>query len=83
MQSEPELPDDYPAPGMDILEGDLLVNAREIEERFQRQVRHEIAAHLASGHPIYFGGKGDQAGKLYMRTPEGAVHEIVATECPQ
>jgi hypothetical protein len=79
-QPEPMLPEDDPAPRMDLLEGDLLANAREIEKRFQLQVRREIAAHLAAGHPIYFGGKADQAGKLFMRTPDGDVHEIVATE---
>ncbi|MGH2389414.1 MAG: hypothetical protein ACRDIE_14520 [Chloroflexota bacterium] len=65
---------------MNLLEGDLLVNAGEIEKRFRLRVRREIAAHLASGHPIYFGVKAEQAGKLYMRTPDGDVHEVPASE---
>ena len=71
------LPEEESAPQLDLLDGDLPADAGEISKRFQRQVRREIAERLASGQPIYFGGKADQAGKLFMRTPAGEVHEIL------
>ena len=79
------LPEDDPAPRMDLLEGDLLANAGEIQKRFQLQVQREIAAHLASGHPIFFGRYGEKAGTVYMRTPEGEVFECRVTPdgCPE
>lgn len=55
----------------DLLEGDLLANTPEIERRFREQVRREVAAHLAAGHPVFYGGLGDEAGKIFMHTPDG------------
>jgi hypothetical protein len=77
LQPDPALPAGERAPGLNLLEGDLLENAEEITARFQAQVQLEIAGHLAAGHPIFFGGVANQAGKLYMRTPDGKVHEIL------
>jgi hypothetical protein len=79
-QPDPVVPEGEPAPRQDLLEGDLLDNTAEIIALFQAQVRREIAEHLAAGHPIFFGGKGDQVGKLYMRTSDGEVREIPSIE---
>ena len=79
LQPDPALPTGEPAPGLNLLEGDLLDNAGEITARFQAQVQQEIAGHLAAGRPIFFGGVSDQADKLYMRTPDDKVHEIPPT----
>jgi hypothetical protein len=59
----------------DLLEGDLLANTPEIERRFREQVRREVAAHLAAGRPVFYGGLGEDAGKLFMLMPDGQRYE--------
>jgi hypothetical protein len=59
----------------DLLEGDLLANAPVIERRFREQVRREVAAHLAAGRPVFSCGLGEDAGKLFMDTPDGRRYE--------
>ncbi len=52
-------------------EADVSVDRDELMQRFRRGVRRAVALQLAHGHPIHYGGSGDDSGRLFMRTPEG------------
>lgn len=56
---------------LDLLGTDFALGRDLLIRRFREQVRHDIAAQLAAGHTIYSCGTGDEAGKLFMHTPDG------------
>ena len=39
--------------------------------QIRKHVRQVIDQQLASGHNAYYGGTGADAGRLYLRTPDG------------
>ncbi len=43
----------------------------ELARLFREAAQQAVAAHLAAGRPVYYGGEGDEAGKLFMRLPDG------------
>jgi len=61
-------------------EADASVDRDELLHRFRRGVRRAVARQLAHGHPIYYGGSGDDAGRLFMRTPDGRRFEYRVCE---
>lgn len=46
-------------------------NSDELLRLFQAGAQRAVADHLAAGHPVYYGGTGPDAGKLFMQTPDG------------
>lgn len=54
-----------------------VLKPRDVERRFQEAVREAVAAHLAAGRPVYYGGQGPDEGRLYMRLPDGRRFEYV------
>jgi len=61
-------------------EADVSVDREELMHRFRRGVRRAVALQLAHGHPIHYGGSGDDAGRLFMRTPDGRRFEYRVCE---
>ena len=59
------------SPEADVVLMNLDLNDDELLRRFRSRVRQEIATHLSSGQPIYYCGLGEDAGKLFMRLPDG------------
>lgn len=55
----------------DILGADFAAGRDLLMRRFRAQVRHDISAQIAAGYTIYSCGTGDQAGQLFMHTPDG------------
>lgn len=45
-------------------------------ELSREEVQREIAAHLAAGQPVYYGGVGDEAGKVFQHLPDGRRFEV-------
>ncbi len=43
----------------------------ELLRLFQAGAQRAVADHLAAGHPVYYGGTGPEAGKLFMQKPDG------------
>jgi hypothetical protein len=56
--------------GPDLLGTDLTACRRDLLHRFREEVQREVAAQLAAGHIIYYCGTGDEAGRLFMHTPD-------------
>lgn len=54
-----------------LADTDTFPSDKELERLFQEAVQGAVAAHLADGSPIYYGGTGAEAGKLFMRLPGG------------
>ena len=62
---------DQQAPaGPDLLGTALTPCRRDLLHRFREEVQREVAAQLAAGQTIYYGGAGDEAGRLFMHTPD-------------
>lgn len=71
----------------DASSGDFAASRDELVRLFQGEVRRETATQLAAGRIVYYCGTGDEAGKLFMHTPDGrrfeyrvypdGTHEIV------
>jgi hypothetical protein len=62
---------DQHAPAVPDLPGtELAACRRDLLHRFREEVQREVAAQLAAGHTIYYCGTGDEAGKLFMHTPD-------------
>jgi hypothetical protein len=40
-------------------------------EAAQAAVAEAVADHLAAGRPVFYGGSGENAGKLFMLLPDG------------
>jgi hypothetical protein len=43
----------------------------ELARLFRDAAQQAIAAHLAAGRPVYYGGSGAESGRLFMRLPDG------------
>ena len=52
-------------------QADFMADPDEMMRLFREGVQREIAEQLAAGHTVYYGGIGDDAGKLFMHTPDG------------
>ena len=75
-----------------VSEADLLVCDDELMRRFRAGVRRALATQLSSGHPVYSGGTGAEAGRLFVHLPDGrtceyrvredGTHEIVRDRAP-
>jgi hypothetical protein len=65
---------------MDVVQADLTASRDELIRRFRLGVRRELAMQLSSGHPIYYGGTGAEAGKLFVHLPDGRRFEYRITE---
>ncbi len=61
-----------PHPAEPVLpEADVSVERHELVRRFRQGIRRAVARQLAHGQSIHYGGSGDDAGRLFMRTPDG------------
>jgi len=69
-----------PARKLDVLGADFVEGRDEMTRLFQEQVRQDIAEHLAAGRPVYYGGTGVEAGKLFVQEPDGRHYEYRVLE---
>lgn len=59
---------------------DVMADPDEMMRLFREGVQREIAEQLAAGYTIYYGGIGDDAGKLFMHTPDDRRFEYCIRE---
>ena len=60
--------DQHAPAGPDLLGTEFAACRRDLLHRF-REVQ-QVAAQLAAGQTIYYCGTGDEAGRLFMHTPD-------------
>ncbi len=69
-----------PARKRDLLGADFVEGRDEMTRLFQAQVRQDIAEHLAAGRPVYYGGMGAEANRLFVHMPDGRRFEYRVRE---
>jgi hypothetical protein len=62
--------DQHAPAGPDLLGTEFAAWRRDLLHRFREEVQRAVAAQLAAGHTIYYCGTGDEAGRLFMHTPD-------------
>ncbi len=65
---------------LDLFGADFARSGKDIERLFREQVQRDIAEHLAAGRPVYYGGVGADAGKLFVQMPDGRHFEYRVRE---
>lgn len=65
---------------LDLFGADFVKSGKEIERLFREQVQRDIAEHLAAGRPVYYGGIGAEANKLFVHMPDGRRFEYRVRE---
>lgn len=66
------------SPELILPEATVPLDPDELVRRFRKGVRRAVALQLSHGHPVYSGGAGADAGKLFMRMPDGRLLEYRA-----
>lgn len=68
-----------PESDIGTVEADVMLNDDELMRRFRTYVRRDLATQLAAGHPVYYGGIGEDADKLFVHLPDGRRFEYHVT----
>jgi hypothetical protein len=71
MSSQPATRDD----DGDLLTDGFVARRAELMRCVQEGVERRVAAQLAAGYPVFSSGLRDEADRLFMRTPDGVLHE--------
>jgi len=59
-------------PVLDLLGADFVAGRDELARLFREGAQRAVAEQLAAGRPVFScGTMGDEAGKLFIRTPDG------------
>ncbi len=65
---------------LDLFGADFARSGKVIERLFREQVQRDVAEHLAAGRPVYYGGVGADASKLFVHMPDGRRFEYRVRE---